>query len=111
MKELFKQYGLLIGIMAGVIVSVTGTALLVKYFAQPMSRSIDQKTFMESQQYVDGSVRDLSKYQVQYTVGDDATKAMIRSTVQHQFANFPSEKVPMHLQPFYSSMMSGGDFK
>lgn len=111
MKELLKGYSVLIGMVVGIIVVVTAMGIGIKYFAQPMSRSIDQKTFMESQQYVDGSVRDLSKYQVQYTVGDDATKAMIRSTVQHQFANFPSEKVPMHLQPFYSSMMSGGDFK
>lgn len=107
MKEYLK---LLIGAVIAIVV-ISAMSLGIKYFWQPMSRSIDQKTFMESQQYVDGSVRDLSKYQVQYTVGDDATKAMIRSTVQHQFANFPSEKVPMHLQPFYSSMMSGGDFK
>ncbi|MDD5159663.1 MAG: hypothetical protein PHI47_06395 [Sulfuricurvum sp.] len=107
MKEYLKW--IIGGIVA--VVAITALSIGIKYFAQPMSRSIDQKTFMESQQYVDGSVRDLSKYQVQYTVGDDATKAMIRSTVQHQFANFPSEKVPLHLQPFYSSMMSGGDLK
>lgn len=107
MKEYFTW---LIGIVIAIVV-ISAVSLGIKYFGQPMSRSIDQKTFMESQQYVDGSIRDLSKYQVQYTVGDDATKAMIRSTVQHQFANFPSEKVPLHLQLFYSSMMSGGDFK
>ncbi|MFA5040047.1 MAG: hypothetical protein WC464_00235 [Bdellovibrionales bacterium] len=108
---MLKEYSKGVAFVIATIVIISAVSLAIKYFGQPMSRSIDQKTFMESQQYIDGSIRDLSKYQVQYAAGDDAAKAIIRSTVQHQFANFPSEKVPLRLQPFYSSMMSGGDLK
>lgn len=108
---MIKEYfGWLIG-MVILIVVFSAVSLGIKYYGQPISRHIDQKTFMESQQYIDGAVRDLSHYQLEYKKGDNNTKEMIQSTVQHQFANFPSEKVPMYLQPFYSSMMSGGDFK
>jgi len=107
MKEYFWT---IIGVV-GFIVIISAVSLGIKYFGQPMSRHIDQKTFMESQQYVDGSVRDLSRYQIEYQKGDPQAKAMIKSTVQHQFANFSMEKVPTHLMPFYSSMMSAGDLQ
>lgn len=108
---MIKEYSKIISLLIGAMVVISTVSLGIKYFGQPLSREIDQKTFMNSQQYVDGSIRDLQRYQMEYLKGDEESKVIIRSGVQHQFANFPIEKVPTHLKPFYSSMMSGGDYQ
>lgn len=94
-------------ISIGVLVILIIVGLTIKYFAQPASRSIDQKTFMESQQYIDSSVRDLQHYMLEYQKADETQKEVIKNLVQHQFANFPEDKVPTYLKPFYIDMMIG----
>ena len=100
-------YGILIFLAVVAVMFVIGNVGLgFKAWFNPKEVAIERKTFEQSQSHVEGMIRDLSNFRLQYVDPNtsEAQKAVIKATVQHQFADFPRSRIPDELKGFYNEM-------
>lgn len=105
-KTILAGIGVFIGIIAFIFI-MGNIGLGFDAYFKPKVNAIERKTFEQSQSHVEGMVRDLSNFHLQYVDPNstDAQKAVIKATIQHQFADFPISQVPDQLKGFYNEMM------
>jgi len=103
MKEGFKLFGLSIG---GLIITTAVFCMLSLggvywyKFIGPKKEEARRKVFEETRSYNQGKIQQLSKYRMEYVKSDSEGKAIIASTIRHQFADFPVDHLPPELQSF-----------
>lgn len=92
------------GSLGLVAVAAVGTGLY--WFTAPAYVAIQNRTFHESQAYNDGMARDLDNMRLAYLSADAGAKAAIRATIQHRFAGYDADRLPLDLQAFLAEMRS-----
>ena len=96
-----------IGAVALFIAIVLGFAFggfeLRRYFA-PKYEGVRYDVHKESQSYRDGMVRRLRNLQIEYEKASPEHKQVIASTILHESADFPSERMPADLRQFINSL-------
>lgn len=99
---------------AGVFVAVVAVLFILgnvglgfQAYFKPKEVAIERKTFEQSQPHVEGMIRDLSNFYREYNDPNatETQKAVIKATIQHQFANISVSEVPDYLKGFYNQMM------
>lgn len=76
-----------------------------KYFA-PKQEDAKREVFEATKSYNQGMVQQLSRYRLQYLSAEDSTaKAAIKSTIQHQYADFDVNKLQGELKTFAQEML------
>ena len=97
MKDLFKV-GLmaLLGLVSMIFIAFVFNlgGLEWKKFFDPKYQNVERKVFENTQSYVHGQIKNLSKHYGEYQKGDREVKESIKGIVAVQFAQFPLEQVP-----------------
>ena len=106
MKEIFSGVLLLVGIGALIFVVAFGGYKMYEFFA-PRYVAVDNKVFKVSQQYNDGTIRDLENLKLEYLNADKDHKDAIRAITLHRFSVYPMDRMPADLRNFYEDLMSG----
>ena len=76
-----------------------------RYFA-PKQEDAKREVFEATKSYNQGMVQQLSRYRLQYlSTEDNTTKAAIKSTIQHQYADFDVNKLQGELKTFTQEML------
>jgi hypothetical protein len=84
---------------------------LVHYgFFAPRFENVRRNVFENTQSYNDGMIQELQKYYLEYQKSDANGKEAIRLVIQHQYANYPIERLPSHLNSFVSSILNPTTF-
>lgn len=104
MKDAFKAFGLIvalicvIGALGFVATSIDFASLKfwgVKY------ENARREIFEETKSYNEGKAQDLAKYYLEYTQGDQDTKAALSAVIQSQYADYDAKKIKSdHLYNF-----------
>lgn len=106
MKEFLAWIGLIIG---GILLFVGLSFISLwsyQYFA-PRYEDARRKVFKQTRSYNEGKMQDLSKYRYEYLKGTPEEKAIIKSTIQHMFADYESQELPIELRQFLDQIKGG----
>ena len=109
-KTIFGDFILAVGTLITALLIVTLLSFFgyesYKFFA-PKYRAVNNQVFKESEQYIDGMVRDLENLQLEYINADKDHKDALRAIVLHRFSVYPEDKMPPNLRNFYNDLKSG----
>jgi cell division protein FtsW (lipid II flippase) len=107
-----KILGYIVGAVLAVLAAFTLVAFLVTgdlWFYKTYAPKYEQaryNTFKQSQAYNDGMAQQLSHYRLQYQQADASGKALIRSTVLHDYAGYDSSHLSPDLASFLDSLQN-----
>lgn len=109
MKQFIKESGLAIGTI--ITVAAGGFGVYAYYLGmqtvfEPKFEEVRRQTFSNSQAYNEGMVQQLSSYYLEYQKATPEEKKAMLSVVAHQYANFPQDRLPAHLQAFVASALN-----
>lgn len=79
-------------------------------FFAPRMENVRRNVFENTRSYNDGMIQELQKYYLDYQKADNNGKETIRLVIQHQYASYPTERLPAHLQSFVSSILNPTTF-
>jgi len=109
-KDILAGLGIFIFVI-GVTWAVQGNNFFMYKFFAPKMEEARHEVFVNTVAYTDGNIQELRNYQIAYIQADDNHKKALASVIQHQFAAFPTDKLPLDLQQFISSLNRSGDLK
>lgn len=76
----------------------------IRAFFAPKYENLRRNVFENSQSYNDGMAQQLNSYYLEYQKTDEAGRQTLRSVISHQYANYPANRLPAHLQSFLISI-------
>jgi hypothetical protein len=76
------------------------------YFG-PKYAATERKIFEETKSYNDGMIRDLENLMMQYQTAKPEQQEALKAVVIHRFSVYQIDKLPVHLQQFYTSLRGG----
>ena len=93
---------LVVVIAIGCLLSLGG--VIWYRFIEPKREAARRVVFEETRSYNQGKIQQLAKYREEYQRADADEKAVIASTIKHQFADFQIDHLPEGLQVFLRSV-------
>jgi hypothetical protein len=98
-------------IISGVAIFGVGYYALTYYgFFAPRMENVRRNVFENTRSYNDGMIQELQKYYLEYQKADNNGKESIRLVIQHQYAGYPIERLPAHLQAFVNPILNPTTF-
>lgn len=92
-------------VTVGTVAAIALSLFLYKTFA-PQFENARRNVFENTQSYNDGMKQQLQQYYLEYQKADKDEKTVIRDAIAHQYASYPLERLPAHLQTFASSILN-----
>ena len=79
------------------------------YFA-PRYEEVRRKTFENTKSYNQGMQQELQSYFLEYQKSDEDGKQAIAAVISHQYADYPTQRLPLHLRNFVESILNPTTF-
>ncbi len=93
----------IIGVITLAFVLELGGLQWKRFFA-PKHEDVRREVFKATRSYNEGKIQQLAKYKFEYEKADDSGKMIIKSTIQHMFADFNCKEMPYGLKTFLTEM-------
>lgn len=95
---------LIVATLIGAAFGLRYGALAWKEYFKPRDANVEREAFLATRSFNEAKVQELSKYHLEYSravaSGDTAGAGAIKATIQHTFAAYNPEKLPIHLRNF-----------
>ena len=94
----------LLGIVFGIAWAVQGNSFFLYKFFAPRQEAVRRETFEQSKAYVQGTIQELYKLQVEYAKATPEQKVALSSVIRHQAAGFDEKLLPDDLKQFIDQL-------
>ena len=84
--------------------------LSMQGFFAPRFENVRRNTFENTKSYNQGMQQELQSYFLEYQKSDENGKQAIASVISHQYADYPTERLPSHLRNFVESILNPTTF-
>ena len=94
----------LLAIVFGIAWAVQGNNFFLYKFFAPREEAVRRETFEQSKAYVQGTIQELYKQQVEYAKATPEQKVALSSVIRHQAAGFDEKLLPDDLKQFIDQL-------
>lgn len=108
-KSIFKEVGIVIGILLTIFLLTMGGLINYKFFA-PKFENARREVFENTRSYNQAKIQELSKYKAEYERANKEDKAVtikkqiLKNIVRHKFADYSDNNLPYGLRTFLKEM-------
>ena len=101
-----SKWKIVLIVLAILVVPIGMTFYRLGYlqFFGPKFQNVERDIFKETRSYNEGKLQDLAKYRLQYETAAPEDKAVIKSTINHMFADYQADDMPYQLKQFLTEM-------
>ena len=106
MKAFFGVIGALVA-AALLVFALTGVGWFNYDFWGVKFVNSEHRIFENSQPFIDGQIRELTRLQLQYEQADEGHRAALRSMILTEAATISDDQLPSNLRAFLSRVRGG----